>query len=92
MGLWQPKWKVQETFYSGLVHNMCNRPHCTVILPVRIHSGGFEVENNIALTVTVCIALFKVIGELQRERLHHSLAAAFNWNGETRGQLLQAKS
>ena len=29
--------------------------------------GGFEVKNNIALTGTVCIASFKVIGELQRE-------------------------
>ena len=39
-----------------------------VILPVG-HMGGFEVKNNIALTVTVCIASFKVIGELQREKL-----------------------
>ena len=54
--------------------------------------GGVEVENDIALTVTVCIASFEVIGELQRERLHHSRAAAFNWNGRMRGQLLQAKS
>ena len=42
--------------------------------------------------VTVCIASFEVIGELQRERLHHSRAAAFSWSGQTRGQLLQAKS
>ena len=56
------------------------------------HTGGIEVENNIALTVTVCIASFEVIGELQRERLHHSRAAAFSWNGRTRGQILQAKS
>ena len=28
--------------------------------------GGFEVKNNIALTVVVCIALFEAIGELQR--------------------------
>ena len=39
--------------------------------------GSFEVKNNIALTVTVCIASFEAIGELQRERLHHSRAAAF---------------
>ena len=31
-----------------------------------IHTGGFEVKN---LTVTVCIASFEVIGELQRVRL-----------------------
>ena len=36
---------------------------------------SIEVENNIALTVTVCIASFEVIGELQRERLRHSRAA-----------------
>ena len=39
--------------------------------------GGIEVKNNIALTVTVCIASSEGIGELQRERLHHSCAAAF---------------
>ena len=32
------------------------------VLPVRHLSGGFEVRNNIALTVTVCIATFKTIG------------------------------
>ena len=30
--------------------------------------------------VTVCIASFEVIGELRRERLHLSRAAAFSWN------------
>ena len=30
--------------------------------------GGFEVRNDIALTVTVCIASFKTIGKPQRER------------------------
>ena len=54
--------------------------------------GSFEVKNNIALIVTVCIALFKAIGELQRERLRQSRAAAFSSNGRTRGQFLQAKS
>ena len=54
--------------------------------------GSLEVENDIALTVMVCIALFEVISELQRERLHHSRAAAFSWNRRTRGQLLQAKN
>ena len=38
--------------------------------------GGIEVENNIALTATVSIASFEVTGELQRERLRHSRAAA----------------
>ena len=59
--------------------------------PCGTHTGGIEVENNIALPVTACIASFEVIGELQRERLRHSRAAAFSWNGRTRGQLLQAK-
>ena len=54
--------------------------------------GRFEVKNNISLTVTVCIASFEAIGELQRERLRHSRAAAFSWNGQMRGQVLQAKS
>ena len=31
--------------------------------------GSFEVRNNITLMVTVCIASFQMIGELQRERL-----------------------
>ena len=47
-----------------------------------------EVKNNIALPVTVCIASFEAIGELQRDRLRHSRATAFSWNG---GQLLQTK-
>ena len=54
--------------------------------------SDFEVKNNIALTITVCIASFEVIGELQRERLRQSRAKAFSWNGQTRGQFLQAKS
>ena len=49
------------------------------------------MENNITLMVMVCIVLFEVIGELRRERLHHSRATVFNWNGQMRGQLLQAK-
>ena len=32
------------------------------------------------LTVTVCIASFKMINKLQRERLRQSHAIAFNWN------------
>ena len=39
--------------------------------------GRIEVENNIVLTVTVCTASFEVVGELQREILRHSRAAAF---------------
>ena len=31
--------------------------------------GGFEVKNDIALTVTVCIALFKAISELQKGKI-----------------------
>ena len=56
------------------------------------HTSGIRVENKIVLTVTVCIASFEVIGELQRERLRHAHTAAFSWNGRMRGQLLQAKS
>ena len=54
--------------------------------------GGFEVKNNISLTVTVCIASFEAIGELQRERLHQSRAKALSWNVQTGGQFLQAYS
>ena len=42
--------------------------------------------------MTVSIALFKAIGELQRKRLRQSRAAVFSWNPRTRGQFLQAKS
>ena len=44
--------------------------------------GGFEVKNSNSLIVTVCIASLEAIGELQRERLHHSCATEFNWNGQ----------
>ena len=40
--------------------------------------SDFEVKNNIALTVTVCIAWFEVSGKLQRERLRQSRAKAFS--------------
>ena len=60
--------------------------------PCGTHTGSIEVKNKIVLTVTVCIASFEVIGELQRERLHHSRATAFGWNGQMHGQLMQAKS
>ena len=45
--------------------------------PSGTHTSDFEVKNNIALTVTVCIASFEVISKLQRERLHQSRAKAF---------------
>ena len=37
--------------------------------------GGFEVRNDIALTVTVCIASLKAIGDLQRRILRQSCAS-----------------
>ena len=54
--------------------------------------GGFQVKNNIVSPVTVCIASFEAIGELQRKRLRQSRAAVFGWNPQTRGQFLHAKS
>ena len=40
--------------------------------------GQFYVKNNIASTVTVCIASFEAIGELQRKRLRQLRAAVFS--------------
>ena len=62
------------------------------ITPCGTHTGGFEVKNNIVWTIMVCIASFKAIGELQVERLYHSRAAVFSWNGQMHGQVLQTKS
>ena len=45
-----------------------------VYTPCGTHTGGFEGKNNITLMVTVCIASFEVISELQRKRLHLSHA------------------
>ena len=45
--------------------------------------GGFKVKNAIALTATACIISFRAMDELQRERLHHSRATVFTWNGQT---------
>ena len=45
-----------------------------VYTPCGTHTGGFEGKNNITLMVTVCIASFEVISELQRKRLHSSHA------------------
>ena len=50
---------------------------------IEIHSGGgFKVKNVFALTATACITSFRAINELQRERLHHSCATMFTWNGQ----------
>ena len=49
------------------------------------HLDSFEVRNNIALMVTVCIALFEVISKLQKKRLHQSHAVAFSWDGWMHG-------
>ena len=46
--------------------------------PCGTHTSDFEVKNNIALMVTVCIASFEAIGEVERERLHQSHAKAFS--------------
>ena len=56
------------------------------------HTSDLEVNNSITLTVTVCIASFEVISELQRERSCQSRAKALSWNGRMRGQFLQVKS
>ena len=39
-----------------------------VVLPVEHMRVVFEVKNNITLTVTVCIASFEAIGELQKRQ------------------------
>ena len=79
--------------YTKITVNFClpaERPHCMVILPV----GHIRAVLKSKTIVTVCIASFEAIGELQRERLRpgDSRTAAFSWNGQTRGQILQAKS
>ena len=55
--------------YTKIMVYFClpaGRPHCWA--PCEANMGGFEVRNNIALMITVCIALFKAIGELQKEK------------------------
>ena len=42
--------------------------------------GGFQVRNNLATTLTVCITSFKTIGKLEREKLHQSRAVEVSWN------------
>ena len=69
--------------YTKITVNFClppERPHCivTVYTPCGTHTSDFEVKNNIALMVTVCIASFEVIGKLQRERLRQSRAKVFS--------------
>ena len=81
--------------YTKITVNFClpaKRPHCIVILPVGHIRAVLKFKTNIALPVTICIASFEAIGELQRDRLRHLRAAAFSWNGQTHGQFLQAKS
>ena len=63
-----------------------------VILPVGHIRAVLKLKNNIPLMVTVYIALFEAIGELERETLRNLRAAVFSWNGQLRGQQLQAKS
>ena len=45
--------------------------------------GGFEVGNNIALKVTVCIALFKTISKRNIVSITSQCLAGINVNGET---------
>ena len=71
---------------SSCIGQVCLRPHWRVIFTLRHITGNFEVKSSIASTVTVCIALFEVIGELQRKRLHWSHAAVFCWNARMHGQ------
>ena len=78
--------------YTKIMINFCLPAERQGSSPYETHRSCFEVKNNIALTVMVCIALFKMIGEIQSEKLCQSCAAAFNWNGQTCGQFLQAKS
>ena len=47
--------------------------------------SDFYVKNNITSAVTVCIASFEAIGELQTKRLRLSHAAVFRWNSRMRG-------
>ena len=68
-----------------------------MFLSVHVTSVLFLVRfNNFALTMGVtcsyssrpllcALALFKVIGKLQRERLRQSCAMAFSWNEQTHG-------
>ena len=57
------------------------RLHCKVILPVRHLQVVLKSETIITLTATVCIAMFKAIGELRKEDcVSQSRAIAFNWN------------
>ena len=51
---------------------------CLPAEPCETPSSGFEVRNIVALTVTVSIASFKMIGKLQSERLRESCAVGFS--------------
>ena len=63
--------------YGQYVYRLKSCTAWIIILPVR-HTGGFEIRNNIALTLAVCIASFEAISELQRKSLHRSCATAFS--------------
>ena len=70
-------------YYTKIAVNFCSppeRPHCMVILPLRLIQAVFRSKT--ISTVTVCIASFKTIGKLQREGLRQSRAASFTWNEE----------
>ena len=82
--------------YTKVAVKFClpaERPHCIVLLPVgHVRTVLKSQTISLRMPVMVCTALFKAIGELQRDRLRHSRAIAFSWNGQTHGQFLQAKS
>ena len=59
----------QVNLHSTLLHKNCGNLG---------HMGIFFEVKNIALTVMVCIALFKTISELQKERLCQPCAAMFS--------------
>ena len=65
--------------YTEITVNFClsaERPHCTVLLPMgHIRAVLKSKTIIIALPVTVCIASFEAIGELQGDRLRHSCAS-----------------
>ena len=79
--------------YTKITINFCltaERPHCIVLLPVG-HIRAVLKSQTISLCM-VCITSFEAIGELQRDRLCHSCAAAISWNGRMHGQFLEVNS
>ena len=57
--------------YIKINRNLClpAEGHTADLYCLRGTFGGFEVKNNIALTLTVCITSFKMIGKLQRDEI-----------------------